>query len=104
MLESRYYLYMELIDSDSSALLVLSMQQVSTQANFRPRAFPSSHVFWILTKPALSFAWLSCWKSWNVTSPLRQVCERIAYCGAVSGPVNTRVHDVDQHSINIHIT
>ena len=84
---------MELIASDSSALLVLSMQQVSIQTHLYPwlsaslqhrRIFSHTtsrgfvpfvaHVSWILRT------------SWNDCSSLSQTCERAAYpSGTCSG-------------------
>src|SRR5690349_2785995 len=83
---------MELMASESSALLVLSMQQVSIQAYARlARLRVRAHVRWILSKLALACrpgrsAASSCC---SVTSLFSHVCERMAY-GGICEPMNSR--------------
>lgn len=69
----------ELMGSLSSALLFLSMQQVSTQAYIIPRAYASWQVCSILENPGFILASGSSAISWALTSPSSQVCDRIAY-------------------------
>lgn len=69
--------------SESSALEVLSMQQVSIQTYSNLSSLARLQVFWILWYPArltVVDALGSC-MFLKVTSPSPQVCERIAYLG-----------------------
>lgn len=79
MCASLYQRNMELMLSVSSALLLLSMQQVSTHAHSMPAARAISQVFQILVKPGFFDAWTKSAMSWKETSPSDQVCERMAY-------------------------
>lgn len=65
MCASLYQRNMELMLSVSSALLLLSMQQVSTQAHSMPAARAISQVFQILVKPGSLEAWTKSAMSWK---------------------------------------
>jgi len=65
--------------SDNSALLDLSMQQVSTQANSSPRLFASSQVRSILAKPFSFPAFPRSANAWKETSSSSHIWDRMAY-------------------------
>lgn len=74
--------------SVSSALLLLSIQQVSIHAYLKPWRAALAHVFLILDQPCLEAAERDT-NSWKETSSASShVCERIAYLG-VSEPKNS---------------
>jgi hypothetical protein len=68
----------ELIASESSALLDLPMQQVSTQAYLRPCDRATAQHSSILDHPRKHLPGSSC-RSRKVTSSCSHLCERIAY-------------------------
>jgi len=74
-----YHWYIELMASDNSLLLDLSMQQVSTQTNVNPSSPAALQHLVILLNPLFLEAILRSFISWKDTSSLPQQCESIAY-------------------------
>lgn len=81
MAESLYYLNIELSDSDSSALLDLSMQQVSTYMYPRDSLLflATSQLSTILAYPSLSTGGFGDVNSWNETSSSAHVWGALCY-------------------------
>jgi hypothetical protein len=68
---------MELIASESSALLDLSIQQESIHVYFQPSEAACIQQPWIFANPAIEEP-LPSRKSWKDTSPPLHLCESIA--------------------------